>query len=218
MFPAEAAITRLTRPANDAAGADDLLREAKQSINRALDLTGSISRYTKLESEFTPEPVVLSRAISDVLTDYRPLLDEKRIQTEVKCPENATVVSNRYQLGIVLTNLLLNSVDAMAGRADPLLTILADVNDAKVSLAVHDNGGGIEANDLPHVFETFFSTKPNHGTGLGLATVKKIVELYGGRISVASQRQRGTTFTLEFTRADGSGSTTDPLAMDEDDR
>ncbi|MDH4158501.1 MAG: HAMP domain-containing histidine kinase, partial [candidate division Zixibacteria bacterium] len=51
---------------------------------------------------------------------------------------------------------------------------------------------------ITHIFDTFYSTKPGKGTGIGLAMVKKIVEMYGGRISVSSELNQGTTFEIEL--------------------
>jgi signal transduction histidine kinase len=63
-------------------------------------------------------------------------------------------------------------------------------------VTVSDTGAGIPPRQLETIFEAFFSTKGSHGTGLGLAVTKKIVEEHGGRISVQSNSKTGTTFTI----------------------
>jgi len=63
-------------------------------------------------------------------------------------------------------------------------------------ITVADNGPGIPEENLHELFEPFFSTKPTTGTGLGLGVVKRLVQLYGGQISVESEGGKGTTFSV----------------------
>lgn len=65
-----------------------------------------------------------------------------------------------------------------------------------ILIDISDNGQGIDENDIPHIFEPFFSTKGSKGTGLGLAATRKIIEEHKGRISVESERGKGTTFHI----------------------
>jgi signal transduction histidine kinase len=67
-------------------------------------------------------------------------------------------------------------------------------------LAVVDDGAGIDENAMDKLFTPFFTTK-SQGTGLGLSTVRKIVDAHGGRIAVRSSPGRGTTFELQFGKA-----------------
>jgi signal transduction histidine kinase len=75
------------------------------------------------------------------------------------------------------------------------LRVNADVRGDRLEVSVSDNGEGIAATDLSHVFEPFFSTK-SEGTGLGLALVHRVVQEHGGEIDVQSTPGLGTTFTL----------------------
>ena len=75
------------------------------------------------------------------------------------------------------------------------LRVAAEVVGDRLEVSITDNGEGIGANDLSHVFEPFFSTKPE-GTGLGLALVHRVVQEHGGEIDVRSSPGLGTTFTL----------------------
>ena len=77
-----------------------------------------------------------------------------------------------------------------------------------------DSGLGIAQEDLPHVFEPFYSTKKNgQGVGLGLSVVYGILERHGGRISIQSEPGKGTTFIMEFSQTETSG-TRDAVPMD----
>src|SRR2546425_8612504 len=95
----------------------------------------------------------------------------------------------------ILWNLCLNALEAMPEGGE--LRVAAEVVGDRLEGSVTDSGEGIGANDLSHVFEPFFSTKPE-GTGLGLALVHRIVQEHGGEIDVRSSPGLGTTFTLSL--------------------
>lgn len=95
-----------------------------------------------------------------------------------------------------ITNLLLNATDFIpenGGRIDIKATF--SKNNGLV-ITISDNGKGISDEDIKHIFEPFFTTKGYKGTGLGLSVTKKIVEEHGGKITVSSQINKGTQFTL----------------------
>jgi nitrogen fixation/metabolism regulation signal transduction histidine kinase len=92
----------------------------------------------------------------------------------------------------VVINLVENARDAGATAVD--VTVRGE-SDGTVRLAVADNGRGIPADDLPHVFEPHFSTTTS-GTGLGLAICRRLVESWGGTIAIESELGRGTTVTM----------------------
>ncbi|HEX5398994.1 MAG TPA: PAS domain S-box protein [Verrucomicrobiae bacterium] len=105
------------------------------------------------------------------------------------------VRGDRVQLQQVLLNLLLNAMDAVTDCApeNRRVTIRLRAVDAQVELAVSDTGRGIPSDKLNHVFEPFFSTKPN-GMGLGLPISRKIVEAHGGRLWAENNPAAGATF------------------------
>ena len=67
-----------------------------------------------------------------------------------------------------------------------------------MTIAVSDTGHGIRPENLPNIFRPFFTTKKKRGTGLGLSVCERIIKAHGGRISVKSSQDRGTTFFLHF--------------------
>lgn len=104
-----------------------------------------------------------------------------------------SVLGDPQQLKQVFLNLLLNSFDAMNGHG--WLDISTAARGAELEVAIADNGAGIAPKDLPHIFNSFFSTKTN-GTGLGLAIVQGIVQEHRGHIEVQSQPGQGTTMRV----------------------
>jgi signal transduction histidine kinase len=102
---------------------------------------------------------------------------------------------DRDQLTQVLWNVALNAVEAMNGRGR--LSLEVNRQNGDVALSVSDTGGGISAENLPRVFEPFYTGKPK-GSGLGLTIAERIMGAHGGRIEIDSQLGRGTRVTLLF--------------------
>ena len=103
------------------------------------------------------------------------------------------VSADRDQLAAVLWNLVRNAREA--GETERVEVAVGRQDDQRVYLLVTDHGSGIADEDLPRIFEPFFTTK-SAGTGLGLATVHRIVQQHGGTIEVRTAPGQGTTFTL----------------------
>ncbi|MGB5308865.1 MAG: ATP-binding protein, partial [Arenicellales bacterium] len=96
-------------------------------------------------------------------------------------------------------NLLLNSLDALNGKSEKQRQIVIRVSqttDGMVEFAVVDRGTGVAPEQLPHLFEPFYTTKEN-GTGTGLAISKTIIEMHGGKILATNNPDGGTS--VRFT-------------------
>jgi signal transduction histidine kinase/CheY-like chemotaxis protein len=104
------------------------------------------------------------------------------------------VQGNAPELREVLTNLVLNAVDAMPWGGT--LTVSSADAGGEVGISVTDTGVGMDAQTRAHVFDPFFTTKPVTGTGLGLPIADGIVARHHGRIEVVSEPGRGSTFTV----------------------
>ena len=111
----------------------------------------------------------------------------------------------------VMMNLLSNCRSTRSSRNKGLIRVVCkyDAENRQSIIEVIDNGTGIPPSMMKHMFELFHSTKGNRGTGLGLAVAKKIVEEHEGSISVKSNPNEGTSFTLRLPiRSLGDPSTT----------
>jgi len=104
----------------------------------------------------------------------------------------------RPHLFSMLNNLILNALDALAESERRRLAIRGTAEKGGLRLEVEDSGCGIAKDDLPRVFNAFFSTKPITGTGLGLAMVSKIADIYGGKVEVESRLDYGSKFSIFF--------------------
>lgn len=106
----------------------------------------------------------------------------------------------------VLSNLLSNAIKYAPGGGE--IRVSANLTPAGVELRVSDQGAGIAAHDLPHVFERFYRaegdlTRRVKGTGLGLFLTRAIVNAHGGTIRVDSDPGKGATFTVTLPRYNG---------------
>jgi len=134
------------------------------------------------------------------------------ITVTIQVDPQLEVQVNGHQIQQVLLNLILNARQAMLGRRGRL-TIDAEPDGAgKVAIHVRDSGCGIREEDLPRIFEPFFSTKQyadkpdKRGLGLGLTICRDIVEEHGGELTVESKLGQGTTVTLTGPAAEGAAS------------
>jgi len=109
-----------------------------------------------------------------------------------------TVPFHASTLRRAILNLVQNALDAMPQGGT--LTLRGEGTATEVQLQVRDTGSGIPAEQLPHIFEPLYTTKPE-GTGLGLYLMQEIVAAHGGKVMVESVVGQGTTFTFTLPRA-----------------
>lgn len=148
-------------------------------------------------------PIDLNSVVKDVISMLRGAGKLRRLVviTEVG-PEPLIVTVNRTRIEQILVNLVVNAVDAIGEHNGSITVDVHPSGDGKrVVCEVHDNGCGIPADDLPKIFQPFYTTKPeDRGTGLGLPVARGIVESYGGTLVASSAPGAGTTFTFDLPR------------------
>ena len=176
---------------------DIVLRET----NRLNDLISDFLEYAR-PSNPLKIPISLKQFLADMIKLLRTDPRFKKVLLDSTCPDGLTIDFDRDQFQQVFWNLLVNAAEAMPGggrvalHAEMLVGEAARAfhgNVAKITVA--DNGRGMSQEDLKRVFEPFFTTKQG-GTGLGLATVYRIIESHSGIILVDSSIDTGTTFTI----------------------
>ncbi len=143
------------------------------------------------------QPLNLRTEVEDAMRIIEVQASENGIETRVE--EHGTVpevLADRQALRSILTNLILNSLQALDGPGRSIVVTLSAADTAgRARIEVTDTGRGISAGDISKVFEPYYSTKET-GTGLGLAIVKKAIDEHGGTISVTSKEGEGTTFVV----------------------
>ncbi len=113
--------------------------------------------------------------------------------------ENVWTMSDPAQISQVIWNLMRNALEASPN--DGKIQVRAYAETGYASFEIQDGGEGIDEEQIPLLFEPFFSTKPK-GSGFGLAIVQRIVDEHGGLVSVISERGQGTTFKIQLPLAD----------------
>ncbi|MEZ5289533.1 MAG: response regulator [Vicinamibacterales bacterium] len=178
-------------------------------ILRAADSAAGLSRqllaYSRRPSTGLPSVDLGASTRAMVCLLDRVLGDDIVIAADV-AGDVWPVMGDAGQLDQVLLNLIVNAADAMpgGGRIDVAVANVcaADGGRPGVELTVTDTGCGIDADTVPRIFEPFFTTKvAGHGTGLGLAMVRAIIEHAGGTVAVESRPGQGTTFRVRLPRA-----------------
>jgi two-component system sensor histidine kinase SenX3 len=145
--------------------------------------------------------------VNDALTPHRQQLAEQNWQLETDLPEDLPLVrADAPALARAVQNLVSNAIKY--GDAGRRLHIYARRIDGFVALTVADQGRGIPADELRHIFEPFTRGREAvaeqiHGNGLGLSLVKHIVTAHGGRVEVTSEPNQGSAFTLYAPVCDG---------------
>ena len=146
--------------------------------------------------------VDLDEMVADVVDLTQPRW-AGHITVSVVSSGDAIVAGNPHQLREVLVNLVHNAVDAM--RDGGSLKLWTVVNADSCQVRVEDTGAGMPPEIIHRIFDPYFTTKGEHGTGLGLSVSLSIVRRHGGHVDVASRQEgpdHGTTFTLTFPRYD----------------
>jgi len=140
------------------------------------------------------EPVAVDGIVDQVMELMMPVAGEKGLTIERRrCPECPALRVDPNQLQQALLNLVKNAIEASPSAA--AVTIEVGELDGGWRLAVHNSGTPIAADDLDHIFDAFFTTRPK-GTGLGLFLVKRVVTEHGGKVSVSSDAGHGTRIEL----------------------
>ncbi len=198
LFPAKSWLSKLKKTAENDSQKDQI-KYTDQAVTRAISITNSISQYTKLEAERNIEEVDIESIFNTTIEANMPRINEMNIHLKTSGHLTSKAIANIDQLCIVFNNLMINSLDALTdSKIDGIISISYKENDNFITIIFNDNGCGIPDENLKNIFDPFFSTKPPHGTGLGLSMSKKILENYDGSISVTSKVGQGTTFTVKL--------------------
>lgn len=178
----------------------DELHEILQDIiidnRRADDVIGKV-RVLMRKSEFQITELNMKELIQDILPLVTSHKAMRKISLDVELDDTIPLVAgDRIQLQQVILNLILNSSEALMNIKTESRSILVRAyqqNTRTVTLSVKDNGPGIEAKAMPHVFEAFYTTK-SEGLGMGLAICRSIVENHGGRLWAENNPDGGAAF------------------------
>ena len=194
--------------AEDAAKRDRLLEIGTTAAHRLIDLTRQLEQVARLQHREGDDPgrqeVDLSGLAKEVARQLKEMADNRGVTIRT-ADDLPVLVTDMARLELVLMNLVSNAIK-YSDPAKPERFVEVFLSGATAdgrTICIRDNGIGVPAGDVTHIFENFFRASPERddelgikGAGLGLAIVAECVEALGGRISVASVEGEGTAFDL----------------------
>lgn len=195
-------------------GQNSLTEDRKKKFQRYLNLVeNETSRCSRIVSSLlsfsrmsppTYDMLQIEELLKRCILLSQHKLELSNIRLESSIPPNLPSVEGDFnQLQQCIINLIFNAIDAMPEGGTLNLSGHHDTDRNAVMVIVKDSGRGIPAEDLPHIFEPFYTTKnEGYGVGLGLSIVFGIIERHGGDITVESRAGEGAVFTLELPISD----------------
>jgi signal transduction histidine kinase len=143
--------------------------------------------------------VDINKLILSVLALVQIDLQKQKIELQTQLDDRISeVLGNRVQLQQVISNLVMNAIEAMNSSQTPVLRIKTELSQSnKVHVSIEDTGTGIKASDVARVFKPMFTTK-TRGMGMGLSICQSIIENHAGRIWVSPGANRGSIFQFEL--------------------
>ncbi|HEY2102059.1 MAG TPA: ATP-binding protein [Chthoniobacterales bacterium] len=176
--------------------------ELEHSINIARD---EISRLDSIVTQFLRairpsrpqlQPENINGIVEEAVRFFAPEIEARDIVVETELrPDLPLLQVDRDQMKQAFYNIIKNSFEAMKRRG--ILRIRSAMDDTHVRVSFTDNGGGMSAEALSHVFEPYYTTKAS-GSGLGLLIVRRIVREHGGELAIESTEAKGLTLTIRL--------------------
>jgi heavy metal sensor kinase len=182
----------------------EVLLNNLQQVDRLIALTRPLLTLAKFTSSRPPVnlvPLALEPLIQELIDELMLLADDRLITLTFESQPVPSVLGDVQWLKQALINLLDNALRYTPSGGS--ITVRLQAVGQEVAIAVEDTGHGIEPENIPHLFERFYRTdwaraKDAGGTGLGLPIVKEIMEAHSGSISVTSEVNKGSIFTLRL--------------------
>ena len=199
---------RADRPPDDLSALETIHHEATRAAKIVKDLLTFARRQDSEARDF----IDLNAIVGYIASTRRYTLETRGITVTLDlAPALSLVLGDRTQLEQVVLNLIVNAEHALAQTVDAPadgrkqrrtdLTLRTSDQNGFVVLEIEDSGPGISPNDLPRIWDPFWTTKAEgEGTGLGLPVVHGIIATHGGSIDVQSELGKGTTFAIRLPR------------------
>lgn len=183
-------------------GHDDLDRDLLSEIERTSALIRDLRLFALAEAGqvvAVPEPVDVATLAEECAEIARALAEPSQIRVDLHIDGRPVVLGSALHLRRVLLNIATNAITYSPPQSTIRIRVAREHGEAVI--VVRDEGCGIDAGDLPHIFEPFYRTDPARarqtgGTGLGLAIADQIARAHGGQIHVSSELDHGSVFTV----------------------
>lgn len=190
---AQAQLSDITVSDKDGEMVIEMLGDVLQGLEQMRELVENLRDFTRLDRTKVVD-ANLNASLRTVVYIARSAIP-MRVQIVEEYGALPAIECNPSQLNQVFLNLITNAAQAIPGAGS--VTIRTTQEDDRIRIAVIDTGAGIPPDVLPHIFDSYFTTKPKgEGTGLGLPIARDIVRNHGGEIRVETAEGKGTTFTI----------------------
>ncbi|MEJ6120572.1 ATP-binding protein [Vibrio sp. 2-Bac 85] len=185
----------------------DKVKNSLCKIEKLIAKTSVITQHLKSfarKSDGKLEKVSVNEVIKEALELLSSRIDHGKCRISYTQLDDYFVWANAIRLEQVMVNIIANALDAVEGVKDPHIAIYLTESEQLLCIKVKDNGAGIISEDLPYIFDPFFSKKMvGKGLGLGLSITFNIIKDFNGNLSVQSELGKGATFTIELKKLNG---------------
>ena len=194
----EVTLKRLRAPAEY----EQVLASSLEEINklsRIIEDLLVLARFDNQEIRLEKKALDLGSLLRQTIGEIKILAEQKSVSIEYEAPGKITLQADAVQLKRVLLNLLDNAIKYTPAKGQ--IRIHQEAQGQRVLVKISDNGPGIPAAELAHIFDRFYradKSRSKIGFGLGLSIAKSIIEAHQGTISAHSQEGQGTTFVIDL--------------------
>lgn len=184
----------------------DYAESIEGAAEKLSDLISNVLKLNKLENQRITREVEaydVCRQLCECILSFEDVWDEKGIELETEMEDTAMVKADESLLELVWNNLLSNAIKFT--EPGGTITVRQTTEGQFVKISVADTGCGIDSDSIRHIFDKFYQGDTSHskeGNGLGLALVKRVLELSDGDIQVFSEQGKGSTFLVTLPAAD----------------
>lgn len=183
--------------------AKDFLSRIEVEVDRMTQLVTELTELSRIETgkaELRIEHLELNTLLEEVISELKPQVERQNLTLETTLAEDLpTIPADKDRLRQVMINLIHNAIKFNRPGGD--IRVSTKLSGDSVIVEVADTGIGVAKENLPHIFERFYKAdraRTGHGSGIGLAIVKHVVEAHGGKVRAKSEQGRGSTFTFNL--------------------
>jgi signal transduction histidine kinase len=173
---------------------ESFIASIKHEIQRLNKLVGDFLDYGK-PLKLSLQEVDMGSLINEIIALIWAKAEKDGIKIHYQCGEFPKLYLDPELIKTCIFNIILNAFQAMPAGGD--LTVSTNASDSRASVVIEDTGTGVSKENMPKLFEPFFSTKTT-GLGLGLAMTKRVVEEHGGKVDFQSIEGKGSTVTISL--------------------
>lgn len=178
-----------------------LARLSRESLQRLTEMVHEVKSFSHVQQQdFQKQPLALTEVVHELVSFLRFDKSVPFRQVSVEILAEPVTLGNKVKLQQILLNLIKNAAHAIRGKIDGRVVITVAAEGSEAVLRIADNGSGMLPEVQARVWEPFFTTKGDEGTGLGLDVCRRLIEAHAGRITFESTPQVGTVFEVRLPR------------------